>query len=141
MSRDKEIWPNETQIKTPEKELSEEEIANLSDTQFKTLVISMLKGMIEYGCKIEEKVKVMQSEIKKNIQRTNSEWKETGTQINNLEQREEINNQNRMKKQEFKKVRRGLGTSGTTLNVPISESLGCQKEKRKSKKLKAYLKK
>ena len=31
-------------------------------------------------------------------------------------------NQNRMKKQEFKKMRRGLGKSGTTLNVPTSES-------------------
>ena len=43
-------------------------------------------------------------------------------------------NQNRMKKQEFKKMRRGLGNSGTTLNVPTSESWGCQKEKRKKKK-------
>ena len=33
-------------------------------------------------------------------------------------------------------MRRGLGT----LNIPKSESLGCQKEKRKSKKLKTYLK-
>ena len=33
----------------------------------------------------------MQSEIKKNIQGTNSEEKETGTQINSLEQKEEIN--------------------------------------------------
>ena len=32
----------------------------------------------------------MQSEIKKNTQGTNSEGKETGTQINNLEQKEEI---------------------------------------------------
>ena len=31
------------------------------------------------------------SEIKKNIQGTNSEGKETGTQINNLEQKEETN--------------------------------------------------
>ena len=31
-------------------------------------------------------------------------------------------NQNRMKKQEFKKMKRGLGTSGTTLNVPTSDS-------------------
>ena len=29
-----------------------------------------------------------------------------------------------MKKQNFKKMRRGLGTSGTTLNIPISESYG-----------------
>ena len=33
----------------------------------------------------------MQSEIKKNIQGSNSEGKETRTQINNLEQKEEIN--------------------------------------------------
>ena len=55
------------QIKTPEKELSDEEIANLSDAEFKTLVIRMLKEMVEYGCKMEEKVKAMQNEIKKNI--------------------------------------------------------------------------
>ena len=78
------------QIKTPEKELSDEEIDNLSDAEFKTLVIRMLTEMIEYRCKIEE-VKPMQSGIKKNIQGTNSDGKETRTQINNLEQREEIN--------------------------------------------------
>ena len=33
----------------------------------------------------------MQSEVKKNIQGTNSEGKETGTQIKDLEQNEEIN--------------------------------------------------
>ena len=49
-------------------------------------------------------------------------------------------NQKRMKKQEFKKMRRGLGTSGTSLNTPTSKSKGCQKEKRKSKRLKTYLK-
>ena len=47
--------------------------------------------MIEYGCKIKEKVKAMQSEIKKNIEGTNSDGKEARTQINNLEQKEEIN--------------------------------------------------
>ena len=41
--------------------------------------------------KIEEKVKAITSEIEKNIQRTNSEGKETRTQINDLEQKEEIN--------------------------------------------------
>ena len=53
--------------------------------------------------------------------------------------KKEIANQKRMKKQEFKKLRRGLGTSRTTLNIPKSESWGCLK-KRKSKKLKTYLK-
>ena len=46
------------QIKAPDKiQLSDEEIANLSDAQFKTLVIRMLTEMVEYRCKINEKVK------------------------------------------------------------------------------------
>ena len=70
------------QIKAPEKiQLSCEKIANLSDGQFKTLVIRMLTEMIEYGCKIEKRVKPMQSEIKQNIQGTSSEGKGTRTQI------------------------------------------------------------
>ena len=36
--------------------------------------------------------------------------------------KKETFNQNIMKKQEFKKMRRGLGTSRTSLNVPTSES-------------------
>ena len=51
----------------------------------------MFTEMVEYGHKIEEKMKAMQSEIKENVQGMNSEGKETGTQINDLEQKEEIN--------------------------------------------------
>ena len=51
----------------------------------------MLTEMVEYGCKVEEKVKVMQIEIRKNIQGSNSGGKETGTQINDFGQKEEIN--------------------------------------------------
>ena len=90
------------QIKTPEKELSDEEIANLSDAEFKTLVIRMLTELAEYGHKIEEKMKAMQSEIKKNIQGTKSEGKETRTQRNDLEQKEEVNIQPEQN-EEFKK--------------------------------------
>ena len=80
------------QIKAPEKiQLSDEEIANLLDAQFKTLVIRMLTELVEYGCKIEEKMKTMKSEIKENVQGTNSDGEETGTQINSLEQKEERN--------------------------------------------------
>ena len=61
------------QIKTPEKQLSNEEIATLSDAEFKTLVIRMPTEMTEYGCKIQEEVKAMQSEVKENVQETNSE--------------------------------------------------------------------
>ena len=79
-------------IKAPEKiQLSNKEIANLSDAQFKTRVIRMLKDMAEHGCKIEEEGKAMQSEIKGNVQGTNSEGNETGTQINNMDQKEERN--------------------------------------------------
>ena len=74
-------------IKTPEKELSDEEIANLSDAEFKTLVIRMLTEMVECGHKIEEKVKAMKSEIEENVQGTNSDGKETRTQINGLNQK------------------------------------------------------
>ena len=49
----------------------------------------MLTEMVEYCCKMEE-VKAMQSEIKKRIQGTNNKGKEIGTQINDLEQKEEI---------------------------------------------------
>ena len=55
------------QIKTPEKiQLSNEEIANLSDAQFKTLVIRMLTELVEFSRKLDEKMKAMPSEIKKN---------------------------------------------------------------------------
>ena len=76
------------QIKTPKIELNEEEIANLPDAEFKTLIIRILTQMVEYGCKIEEKVKAMQSEMKRNVQGTNSGRKEIRTQINDLEQKE-----------------------------------------------------
>ena len=39
------------QIKAPEKELSEQEIDNILDAEFKTLLIMMLTEMVEYGLK------------------------------------------------------------------------------------------
>ena len=51
----------------------------------------MLTEMVDYGCKIEEKVKAMKSEIKENVQRTNSYVKETRTHINGVDQKEERN--------------------------------------------------
>ena len=103
----------------------------------------MLPELVEYAYKMEEKVKVMKSKMKENVQGTNSEKKETGTQSNDLEQKEETHIQPEQNEEtEFKKkLRRILGTSGITVNVPTSKSSRCQKEKRKSKKLKIYLKK
>ena len=68
------------QIKAPEKiELSNKEIAKLSDAEFKTQVIRMLTEFVELGCKMKEEMKATESEIKENIQGTKSEGKETGT--------------------------------------------------------------
>ena len=54
-------------FKAPEKiQLSEEEIANLSDALRK----------------VDEKMKAMPRETKENVRGTNSDAKETGTQIN-----------------------------------------------------------
>ena len=55
-------------FKAPEiLQLSSEQIANLSDAQFKTLVMRMLTEMVECGCKIEEKVKAMTNDMKENV--------------------------------------------------------------------------
>ena len=67
------------QIKAPDKiQLSDEGIANLSDAEFKTLVIRKLTELVDYGHKIEEKRKAMKSKMKENVQGTNSEKKEMG---------------------------------------------------------------
>ena len=55
------------QIKTLEEELRETEIANLSDAEFKTMVIKMLTEMIEFSHKMREEMKSIQNEIKENI--------------------------------------------------------------------------
>ena len=71
------------QIKAPEKMLiSNEEIANRSDAQFKTLVIRTLTELVEFSQKLDEKMKAMG---------TNSDEKETGTEINGVDQKEERN--------------------------------------------------
>ena len=69
------------EIKIPEKDLSDEEIDNLSNAESKSLVIRMLTEVIELCCKMKD----TQSEIKQNIHGTNSEQQETRTQINDLE--------------------------------------------------------
>ena len=84
--RQKNMAQMKEQIKAPEKiQLSSEEIANISDAEFKTLLIRMLTEMVENGLKIEEEVKAMKNEIKENVQGTDSHRKETRTQINDLE--------------------------------------------------------
>ena len=47
MKKQRKMAQMKEQIKTPEKELNAMEISNLSDAEFKTLVIKMLKELSE----------------------------------------------------------------------------------------------
>ena len=80
------------QVKAPQIiQLSSEQVANLSDAQFKTLIIRKLTELVEFGRKLDEKMKAMLRETKKNVQGTNSDGKETGTPINGVDLKEERN--------------------------------------------------
>ena len=83
------------QIKTPEKELNKMEISNLSDAEFKTLVIRMLKKLSEDLSsikKIHSEMKDTLIETKNNLQGNNSRMDEGENNINDLEHKEAKNN-------------------------------------------------
>ena len=86
-------------------------------------------------------MKITLCEIKKNLQGTNSDGKETGTHINGLEQKEkrnvqpQQNEETRIQKNEERL--RNLQDIFKHYNIRI---IGVPEEKRKSKKLKTYLK-
>ena len=84
----------------------------------------------------------MLRETKENVQGTNSDAKETGTQINGMDQKEERNIQleqneeTRIQKNEERL--RNLQDISKHSNIQI---IGVPEEKRKNKKLKTYLNK
>ena len=51
----------------------------------------MFTELVEFGHKLDEKMKAMLRETKENVQENNSDGKETGTQINGVDQKEERN--------------------------------------------------
>ena len=68
-------------------------------------------------------MKATQNEIKQNIQGTNSDGKQTGTQINDLEQKDEINIQPEQKEEtRIQKNEERLRNLWDNLNIPTSES-------------------
>ena len=70
------------------------DISNLSDSEFKTLVIRMLKEFTGYFNNIKKshaEMKVTLSEMKKNLQGINSGGDKAKNQINNLEHKKEGN--------------------------------------------------
>ena len=81
----------------------------------------MLTELTEYRCKMKEEMKATQSEIRQNIQGTYSEGKETSTQVNGLEQKEEINTQ--PEHNEETRIQKNEGRLRNLWdNVPTSES-------------------
>ena len=77
MRRQRNMAQMKEQIKTPEKELNKMDISNLSDTELKTLAMSMLKELCEDFSsikKIQSEMKDTLNEIKNNLQGTIVEW-------------------------------------------------------------------
>ena len=110
MRRKRNMAQMKEQIKTLAKELNKMEISNLSDSEFKTLVIRMLKELSE-GLNsiknIQSEMKHTLIEIKNNLQGKNSRVDEAEDQINDLKHKEakKTTNQNNRKKKESKKMR------------------------------------
>ena len=78
------------QIKAPEKNTTKRG-RDSQPIRCTILVIRMLTELVEFSRKLDEKMKAMLSETKENVQGTNSDAKETGTQINSVDQKEETN--------------------------------------------------
>ena len=94
------------QIKTPEKELNEMEISNLSDAEFKTLVIGMHKELsddLNSIKKTQSEMKGTLIEIKNNLQGNNSKMDEAKNQINDLEHKEAKNKQSEQQEEKESK--------------------------------------
>ena len=71
--------------------------------------------MVEFGCKSDEKMKAMLRETKENVREPIVMGRKLGFKsVVWTRRKKETSNQKRMKKQEFKKMRRGLGTSRTS---------------------------
>ena len=82
------------------------------------------------------------SEMKQNVQGTNSDKKETRIRSNDLEQKEEINIQlDQNEETRIQKNEERLRILWDNLKCSNILIIGCQKEKNKSKKLKTYLNK
>ena len=88
-------------------------------------------------------MKAMLRETKENVQGTNSDAKETGTQINSVDQKEERNIQpEKNEETRIRKNEKRLRNLQDILKRSNIRIIGVkEKEKRKNKKLKTYLNK
>ena len=111
MRRQRNMAQMKEQNKTPEKELNRMETSNLSDAEFKTLVIRMIKELsddLQSIIKIQSETKHTLIEIKNNLQGNNSKVAEAENQINDLEHKEAKNNPS--DQQEERRIQKNQGT-------------------------------
>ena len=118
--RQRNMAQKKEEIKTPEKELNKMEISNLSDAEFKTLVIRILNKLSEDLSSIKKTdMKDTLIKIKNNLHGNNSRMDKAKNQINDLEHKEaKTTNQNNKKKKEFKNKRIQSRATGTTSSIP-----------------------
>ena len=93
------------QIKTPEKELNEMEISNLSNAELKTLVIKLFKELSEDLNSMKKIQSEMKFTLRNNLQGNNSRVDEVERQINDLEHKEAKNNQSEQEEKRIQKTR------------------------------------
>ena len=94
------------------------EVSNLSDAEFKTLVIRMLKELTEYSNSIKKtqaEMKITLSEIKKILQGNNSGEDEAKNQINYLGHKEEKSIQS--EQQEGKNKNKNMSPKSTNSQI------------------------
>ena len=106
MRRQRNMAEMKEHIKTPEKELNKMEVSNRSNTEFKILVIRMLKELSEdlnNIKKIQSEPKPTLTEIKNNLHGNNSRVDEAKNQINDMEHKEPKPSGTTRKKKESKK--------------------------------------
>ena len=90
MRRQRNMVQMKEQIKTPQKELNKREISNVSDAEYKTLVIRMLKELSEdlrAQKKIQSELNDSFIEIKNNLQGINSRVKAKSKQSEEQEEK------------------------------------------------------
>ena len=92
MERKRNVVQMKEQIKNPEKELNKMEKSNLSNAEFKTLVIRMLKKLSEdlnsIKKSIQSEMKDPLIEVKNNLEGNTRRVNEAKNQINDLEHQE-----------------------------------------------------
>ena len=95
----------------------------------------MLTELVEFGHKLDEKMKAMLKEAKENVQVTNSDAKETRTQINGMDQKEERNIQPETRIQKNEKSSRNLQDIFKCSNIWIIGVPEGEKEEQKIENL------